>query len=160
MKKLLITLAVLALAIPAQAQVDYNGFEASVQFFETVDGRFSPGMKIATTNYVDGKGLGVFLGENDALGPLFVWRVFDMWFSPEFGMAVHLGANTDLGIPGTEIEKPKNIAYMFEPRFKWSGLKGKTELGALVQIVTIEGMEREWTFGITLNFFPGGKIVN
>jgi hypothetical protein len=151
--KLLTTCAVaLLLCTPVKAE---NWTEVSAQFFEVVnDDAFAPGYKVQITNYINNMGIGGYVGENDAVGLMTNWRVFDHMFSAGLGMAVHLGANSDFGAPDSE--KPKNLGYSIEPRFLWSGANGKIECGIPVQYTTIDGMKPEWTLGFQVHFRPGG----
>ena len=153
MRKLLIaTVAALLLCVPVQAE---NWTEVSAQFFEVVnDDAFAPGYKIQVTNYVNNMGIGGFVGENDALGLMTNWRVFDHMFGGGIGLAAHLGASSDFGAPSSE--KPKNIGYSFEPRFLWSGSSGKIEVGLPLQYTTVDGMNPDWTLGFQIHFRPGG----
>ena len=153
MKKLLLTgLAGLLLCAPVKAE---NWTEISAQFFEVVnDDAFAPGYKVQVTNYVNNMGIGGFVGENDAFGIMTTWRVFDHMFDAGLGLATHLGANTDFGTASSE--RPNNLAYVFEPRFLWTGSKGHVECGLPLQYTTIDGMKPEWTLGFQIHFRPGG----
>jgi hypothetical protein len=153
MRKLMIAcMAALLLCAPVQAE---NWTEISAQFFEVLnDETFAPGYKVQVTNYVANMGIGGYVGENDAVGVMTSWRVFDHMWGSGIGLATHLGANSDFGTASAD--KPKNLAYVFEPRFLWSGANGHVEVGLPVQYTTIDGMNPEWTIGFQLHFRPGG----
>ena len=152
-KFLLAAAAALLLCVPvAQAE---NWTEVSAQFFEVVDDdAFAPGYKVQISNYVNNMGIGGFVGESNAFGLMTSWRTFDHVWSSGVGLAIHLGANTDFGSPS--VDKPKNLAYSFEPRFLWSGANGHLECGVPLQYTTIDGMNPEWTLAFQIHFRPGG----
>ena len=157
MKKLVTILALAAiLALPLAAHAE-DWFEATVQFSEKVDGKLSPGMSIQGVNYINNMGLGWLVGEGDAFGPVAFWRVFDHRWEPKgWGMSMTLGTNSDIGLPGSEIEKPTNVAYIVQPRAIYTKFNDLVELGGLIQYTTMEGMEPDWTFGLILTFRPSG----
>ena len=149
---LTVILCVALFALPAQAE---NWTEVSAQFFEVVnDDAFAPGYKVQVTNYVNNMGIGGFVGENSAFGLMTTWRTFDHSWASGVGLALHVGANTDFGMPSED--KPGNLAYSFEPRFLWSGADGHIEAGLPLQYTTIDGMNPEWTFGFQIHWRPGG----
>lgn len=132
-------------------------FEAQASFFETIDGKFAPAMSMQIVNYIDDKGVGVFLGQDAAAGPALSWRVFEQWWTPAWGNAVHLAANSDLWQGKSEKRIP-NATYQLDVRWFWSALNGKLELSTPVQAEFREGEQYEWTFGIQFVFTPGKAL--
>ena len=136
---------------PAEA---FTGFEAQLQFSETIDGQINPAMKIQVANFVNNFGLGGYLGTNETLGLNGIWRIFEAWPNTTWGTAFLLGTSSALWQGQTDTAR-QNVTYYAEIRGMWAGLQGKAEVGLAVQQTTIKGMDPEWTFAITLNFHPG-----
>jgi len=143
----------IAVALPYSAHAE-NWFEAQASFFETIDGKFAPTFTIQTINYIDGKGIGLFLGKDKAAGPAISWRVFEEWWSPKFGNAVHLSASSDLW-QGQDSTRHENATYQFDLRWFWQGLHNKMELSTPVQATFKDGQSNQWTFGVQFIFTPG-----
>ena len=157
MKKLEMVLALAAaLALPVAARAEYSGFEAQASFYETINGKWSPGFKAQTAMYHEGYAIGGFIGENEAAGLAGIWRVFEFPISRDFVIATHMGASTDLwqGDRPAGEDNAANVAYFFEPRFGWSHINGKVEMGLVIQCLTMDHESHEWTFGLNISFMP------
>lgn len=155
MRKILTVFCVLALVPIVQAQEpipDSNWTEFAVTIFDQVDGDFAPRLTGAVVNFIDGKGIGAFLGRDDAIGPLVLWRVWKMSFGA-LDVSIFTVASTD--VSGADTAGVfSNGTFGLEPRVYWEQF-GNASIGLGVLSTTfIEGEKAEWTPYMKLVFRP------
>ena len=157
MKKLLIAVALLSFAwLPLNSAFaqDSTGdwTEMSFTIFDQIDGQFTPHLAGGVVNFVGGKGIGAYLGEDNAVGPLMLWKVWGRTFGA-FDVSIFSVASSDVGNAG-EVGLFNNGTIGLEPRLYWSEF-GNASLGlGLLSTTFVEGEKAQITPYFKLIFRP------
>lgn len=135
----------------AQAQDTTDTWtEFDVTVFDKIDGDFSPRLTGAFINFNDNKGLGAFLGEGDAVGPIFMWRLWNREVLG-VGLSFFVNASTDVS-NAAEDGLFANGDFGVEPRLK---IDNKASIGLGVWTASfVEGEKAQWTPYVKLVFRP------
>jgi len=152
MKKLLLVLAMVLLPYTVQA-ADTNWTEVDITVFDEIDGDFAPRMTGAVINFIDGKGIGAFLGEGNSIGPIAMARVLDQQAG-----AVHISVFTLVKSDVSGVADGESIfsngTFGIEPRIGWDKVPGM-ELGlGLLSLEFQEGEKAQWGGYAKLVFRP------
>jgi len=150
------TVATLLLAfglVTVSQAADTNWTEVDVVAFDKIDGDFAPRLTGSVVNFIAGKGIGAFLGQDNAIGPLVLWRV---WQRPvgDLNFSIFTVASTD--VSGVAENEPlfNNATFGLEPRIGWTEF-GNAEIGLGVLSTTfVEGQKAEWTPYVKIAFRP------
>jgi hypothetical protein len=157
MKKTLLTLALLSFALlPLNYAVaqDSTGdwTEMSFTVFDQIDGEFSPHLAGGVVNFIGGKGIGAYLGEDNAVGPLMLWKVWGRTFGA-VNVSIFSVASSDVGNAG-EVGLFNNGTIGLEPRFYWEEF-GNASIGlGLLSTTFVEGEKAQMTPYFKLIFRP------
>ena len=147
MKKWLIVLAMLALPLAAQAE-DFT--EVDVSAFETIDNEFKPQARISLLNYVDDKGIGLYVGQGETAGPLLSWRVWKHDWSFGMSNAIHVIGSTDL----VQSDLLDNGRSGIDIRWSWSGA-GNIGVSTKIVWTFVDGESSDFTPSIGIVIQPG-----
>jgi len=151
MKKLLL---LLMLVVPCSAWAsDTNWTEVDVTVFDEIDGDFAPRLTGAVINFVDGKGIGAFLGPDNAIGPLLMWDVWHLDI-PGWRFAIFTLASTDVSgtVEGETLFR--NGTFGLEPRIRWKDAGNVDVALGVLNWKFAEGQKASWGGYIKLVFQP------
>jgi hypothetical protein len=155
MKKLLLVLVLVILPYSVQAQqdtTDGNWTEMTFTIHDRIDGVWGPRLSGGLVNFIGGKGIGAFLGDENAVGPLTMWRVWQRGFGA-FKVSIFSVASSDVSQAG-EVGLFNNATIGLEPRIWWSEF-GNAEIGVGVLNTTFrDGETVEWTPYFKMVFRP------
>ena len=155
MRRILVLALVLALGSgsgPLLAS-DSNWTEVSVTMFDQIDGEFSPTMSGAVVNYMNGKGIGAYLGLDNEIGLLTKWRVWSRSWGPKTSWAIFTVASTDVS-DAAQTGVFNNGTFGLEPRFYWKEF-GNAEIGiGALSTTFVKGEAAKWTPYVVVCFRP------
>jgi len=154
MKKLLLVFALALLPYTVQAQDSTNNWtEVDVTVFDEIDGDFAPRMTGAIINFVGKKGIGAFLGEGNAIGPILMAQVFHQKAGALTFSGYTLVSSDVSGISEGE-SIFNNGTFGLEPRIAWDKVPG-LELGlGLFSWRFEEGEKAKWGGYVKAVFRP------
>ena len=157
MKKLLIAGILFSLcALPlnyAAAQDDNSWTEVDATVFDKIDGEFAPRLTGAVINFIDGKGIGAFLGQDNEIGPLLMWKV---WSRPAGNLTFSVFTVASSDVSGVQEGEAlfNNGTFGLEPRIGWTEF-GNAEIGiGILSTTFVEGEKATWTPYFKLCFKP------
>ena len=154
MKKLIvITACVAALLLAPAAYADQHWTSLSLGVVEKVDGELAPQPRATLINYINGKGIGVHLGE-DAMGPvasILMWEHANLKWLKGASAAMYFQGSADL-LNAPEGSTSKLHTGLMGPDFRLGyGSLGDVELSFAPLWRFREGQKAE--------FFPTFSLV-
>lgn len=155
MKKVLAAL-VLMLALPYGVAQAEDWTEVDISAFENINGSFDPTARISVLNYIEDKGVGLFVGQGNEAGPLASWRVWEQTWRKDSAIttAVHVIGSSDLVQSSADGSVFNNGRTGFDIRLGWRGA-GNVELSAKLLWEFTDGESTLWTPSLGLVLRPG-----
>jgi hypothetical protein len=150
----LVTVLVLTLGLVTVSQAaDSNWTEVDVTVFDRIDGNFAPRLTGAVMNFINGKGVGAFLGEDNAIGPIMAWRVWMMPFG-DFDVSIFTLASSDVSGTADGGSLLNNGSFGLEPRVHWDGFGNADVALGVLNWQFEEGEKATWAAYVKLAFRP------